>query len=507
MPASDDKFRVLRKLPEVRFEEELRGYSKSQVDRVLQGLAPLAEDVALLQQRLSDAEGRAAAAEARLLEAQTAAASSPTAPVDTTQPAAVSVATPPPNFDETLSKTLLLAQRTADQTVAEARAEAADLVDRARAESQSLAAENAQARQTAAAAVEEEKRKLLEAAHADVQARIRAAEASLTETEGAQRDALVAEIGEHVAVRDQLVADIERLEGHLAQRRETIRTALADMAVIVDDPSQLHSEMPLVVEELDAPDPSSGSVVLEVDGVGDLVSDVSVPQPEPAPAAQPAQAAVLGELGDRYPNDGHSGEPTAAVPMVELLADDPDEREAAEQSSHDQRAQSWPDEPAVDIAGDSDLDAVVDFQSPAADAGNDELDLALDDWGNDSPVSPEPPASSVSGEVVVDQVPWNEGLPGSVKPADFGFEDAVDRGPSGLPERRRSSEEQGRPEWADSVPDAESPQVLTQGEDPFLDELRRATGDDAETDVALERFLTEDADDADRRSGWFGRRK
>ena len=69
MSGQSDRFQVLRKLPKIRFDEELRGYSRTQVDRVLHSLAPLADEVDDLQARLSDAETRAASAEARLATA------------------------------------------------------------------------------------------------------------------------------------------------------------------------------------------------------------------------------------------------------------------------------------------------------------------------------------------------------------------------------------------------------------------------------------------------------
>ncbi len=84
MPGSNEKLRVLRRIPEIRFDEELRGYNKHQVDRVLENLAPLADEVDTLVERLSEAERRAAAAEARVMEgggpAPTPAA--PVAPVE-----------------------------------------------------------------------------------------------------------------------------------------------------------------------------------------------------------------------------------------------------------------------------------------------------------------------------------------------------------------------------------------------------------------------------------------
>ena len=68
MALQSDKLRLLRRIPKIRFEEELRGYSKQQVDRVLENLAPLADEIESLQNRLAEAETRAAGAEARLLE-------------------------------------------------------------------------------------------------------------------------------------------------------------------------------------------------------------------------------------------------------------------------------------------------------------------------------------------------------------------------------------------------------------------------------------------------------
>ncbi len=487
MVAQDDKFRVLRKLPEVRFEEELRGYSKSQVDRVLQGLAPLADDVASLQQRLADAETRAAAAEARLLEARTAQpAAQPAAPV--AQPAPVS----PASFDETLSKTLLLAQRTADQTVAEAKVEAEGLVASARAEAEELQNENARARRDASAEVAQERQALLEAAHTEVQAKIAAAEASLTSTEGAQRDALVAEIVEYRQLRDDLLTDIERLEGHLAKRRETIRAALADIAIVVDDPARFHSEMPPIADApVTVPSSDATTVVLDVEGVDDLAGDPS----DAAPVTEAASSAsLLGELED----DGY--EPTTAVPMVELLADDETHGEPTA---------------LVDVVSLSDDDAEADDTSLHADDSDherqaapdlavidhDDTDSALDDWGTVSD------GDSDTAAIIVDEVRWDDSPSAQASPADFGFEEASDHVPSSGGGRDRSTDELGRPAWAESVPDLEQPQVLTASEDPFLDELRRATGDDAETDVALERFLTDNPDDDDRRSGWFNRRK
>ncbi len=426
MVAHDDKFRVLRKLPEVRFEEELRGYSKSQVDRVLQSLAPLADDVGELQARLAEAERRAASAEARLAE-RPPRVEAPAAPAAVT-PAVSSTA----DFDETLSKTLLLAQRTADLTIAEAKAEAEALLAASRSEADGLRAETAKARAAAGDQVAEERRQLLEAAHRDVQQKVEAAEESLARSEGAKREQLVAEIAELSALRDSLSSDIAELEGHLAQRRDAIRAAVADMTVIIEDPKRLRSEMPPQTDgPIDLPRPLPGGPVLEVEGLDDLVPD------EPSVGA----ANPFDPVG----HDDASGPPTEAIPAV---------TETPAPSLDDESSVSGP-------------------------TGDDEV------WVNDPSDGPL-------------EVRWEGDADAASTPAEFGFDETDDRAPT-------SSIDVGRPAWADAVPDATELPATVTSDDPFLDELRRATSDEAEPDAALERFLADEPDD-DRRGGWFSRR-
>ncbi|MGI9595978.1 MAG: DivIVA domain-containing protein, partial [Acidimicrobiales bacterium] len=132
MPLQSDKLRLLRRIPDIRFEEETRGYSKDQVDRVLANLAPLADEIERLQARLSESETRAASAEARLVEARSPsqASGAPGMP-----PA------PQPDFDETLRNTLVSAQRQADTTIREAKEEAERLRTEAEFQSNALLAD------------------------------------------------------------------------------------------------------------------------------------------------------------------------------------------------------------------------------------------------------------------------------------------------------------------------------------------------------------------------------
>ncbi len=77
---------------------------------------------------------------------------------------------------------------------------------------------------------------------------------------------------------------------------------------------------------------------------------------------------------------------------------------------------------------------------------------------------------------------------------------------AGLP-RRTDAPAIERPQWADDVPSTD--EAPTPPSDPFLEELRRVTSDEDDTDDdALARFLDGDAEEeADKGGGWFGRRK
>ncbi len=474
MVAHDDKFRVLRKLPEVRFEEELRGYSKSQVDRVLQSLAPLADDVAWLQGRLAEAESRAASAEARLLETSTRAAAPAPAPVAAPAPAP---ATPPADFDETLSKTLLLAQRTADQTVAQARAEADALLSSARAEADGVRAETDRARQHAFGDVAAERQRLLAEAHAEVQAKVAAAEASLVNAEGAERARLADEIADLSERRRVLATDIENLEGHLAQRRETIKDALAAISAVVDDPGRLHSEMPPIVGDSVGVPAAAGPLVLDVAGLDDLAPVMAAPAP-----------SVIDDAAFAGADDG---DPTQAVDAVTLLEapfepESPSDPFAAMRAS--EPAAASPFEMPVDTAPIESTFVAPTFVGgdPTDDFAND-WSMQPDTWSD----SPEPTDVSPR-ERETDSLRWSDVAD------DDGTSEWVATEPSAL-------RDAARPTWAETVPDARE-FTPPASEDPFLDELRRATGDNAETDAALERFLADNPDD-DRRSGWFSRRK
>jgi cell division initiation protein len=150
----------------VQFREKLRGYHPEDVDAFV---ADVAKGVEELEQRLKQAESRAAELESR----QDAAG----------------------DAEESLRRTLVLAQRTADLAIQEARDEAAKVLAEAQAQRESAEAEAADLRDRLRREAENEGRE--------------------------ERDRLVAE-------RAALLADVEVLREHLDRERERLRIYFSD---------------------------------------------------------------------------------------------------------------------------------------------------------------------------------------------------------------------------------------------------------------------------------------
>lgn len=454
MSGQTDRFRVLRRLPEIRFEDELRGYSKSQVDRVLETLAPLADEVEALQQRLSEAETRAASAEARLVERTDRVDSIQRPQPPTSAPDVPLAPTPetPADFDETLRNTLLLAQRTADQTVrdaqsdadrlrAEAEAAAEEVAAAGRREADELAKANDERREQLDSEVTEERIRRLDELETATVERMARIESELTEAHDGLRQDLLAQIAELEATRDLLASDVDSFEAHLAGRREAVRSALAELEAVVDGNAALRGEMPPTQADIPITDPTAfGAIAVESTELASLQDDLTQSRRE---SDRPVGTTGLASDGvfadDGGPDPIAAGPATEAVDVLALDGDDHDDDDA-----HD--------------TGDDGLPQRGPGQTAA-------FEQHRDDVETDAP--------AVADVIEADQAPVE------------------------------------RPAWADAVPDAGEHAAGADSGDPFLDELRRVTDDDAidEDDEALARFLEEDSGDDRTGGGWFGRKK
>lgn len=203
------------------FKTVRKGYDPDEVDAFLDRAAKALEEA---QQQAAAMEARARAAVARLQELSTAQESAaPAAPPPAAAEPAVSVG---PDEAETISRTLLLAQRTADTTVAEARAEAERILGEARVEAEATID-----------STREMSAKLLEDARADAR---RSTEA--------ERLAAENEVQSLVARREFLLGDVDQVEQFLVDQRERLRAAARQIEALCDRvPAGLgHVRAPLV---------------------------------------------------------------------------------------------------------------------------------------------------------------------------------------------------------------------------------------------------------------------
>lgn len=196
------------------FKTVKKGYDPNEVRAYL---ARLATAIEATQTQAAAMEARARAAVARLQEL--AGQPAAPAPARAPEPVAAPVAPAPvaereASTDEaqTISRTLLLAQRTADATIAEANAEAKKIREEA----------DAVARHALDSAKEVQTR-LVEEARAEVR---RASED--------QRVQIDSEVQSLLARREFLLSDVEHLEQHVISHRDRLRDVAASLTAIVE---------------------------------------------------------------------------------------------------------------------------------------------------------------------------------------------------------------------------------------------------------------------------------
>jgi DivIVA domain-containing protein len=194
-----------QRIRDTNFKATRKGYDPAEVDAFVEEVAAALETA---QNEATAMEARARAAVARLQELSRDGAvdASPTA---ATKPAEVTAHV---DEAETISRTLLLAQRTADTTVAEAQAEADRLLGAARDDANS----NLDTARADAA-------KLVDDAKADAR---KAGESERVQVEG--------EVQALLARRDFLESDVDHLEQYLVAQRER----LVEVAATLTDLTQ-----------------------------------------------------------------------------------------------------------------------------------------------------------------------------------------------------------------------------------------------------------------------------
>jgi cell division initiation protein len=224
-------------LHDVEFREAKRGgYNTQDVDEFLERLAGAIErqdaQMREARQRVAAAEQRANDAERRAEESDGSGGHS--------------------DADETLKRTLVLAQRTADAAIREAEERAARTV----------------------AAAEDEAARLLTEAHDTTARAYEEAEEEARRAQHEARSRVLAELQELEAARDLLRGDIELLERHIDHQRDRLRLSVRELQALLDDPSALReTEVPALAE-------------------------VTIPEAEPAPQPYRLVAQPLEDLAE-----------------------------------------------------------------------------------------------------------------------------------------------------------------------------------------------------------------
>jgi DivIVA domain-containing protein len=247
-PSSSSQSPSLDSLRTVEFRQTLRGYHIDDVDEYLERVAVEAE--ALQEQfrqgneRLKQAADRIAQLEQMVQQAQR------------DQPA--SAAAPAAATDDSLQRTLLLAQKFVDQTQAEAEAEARAKVAEAEGHARNLLRE-----------AEEKARSLTE----DTERRLRE------------------EIARLESIRTQLAGDVETIARHMENERNRLRGALGEMLAWVDEHVQPAATL-LAQPAPTAPATDAPALPDDGDGAGAPAAAAAAPaaRPEPSPMSPPGGA-------------------------------------------------------------------------------------------------------------------------------------------------------------------------------------------------------------------------
>ncbi len=220
-------------IAEASFRTTRKGYDPTEVDAFLADAARALEEA---RQQATAMEARARAAVARLQEVSAASAGAEvgTEPHTSSELADLASVQIPVAQSETISRTLLLAQRTADTTVADARAEAEQIVQQATAEAEATID-----------STREMSAQMLEDARAEAR--------RSTETE---RQNAANEVQALVARREFLIGDVDQLERFLIDQRDRLRGAAQQIEALCERvPAGLGSVRPPALSASDDDEP------------------------------------------------------------------------------------------------------------------------------------------------------------------------------------------------------------------------------------------------------------
>ncbi|MBQ88482.1 MAG: hypothetical protein CL433_06530 [Acidimicrobiaceae bacterium] len=247
---------------DIAFNERFRGYDIAEVDAYIDRVAKAA---AFVQGRIAELQREVGAAEANV--------------------AGSSGANPVEAGEESLTRMLLLAQRTVDAAIEEAEAEAAEVRRQADDHASLVVAE-----------AETDRRRMLAEA-----------EAAIEESVRTERERVLAEVAELERYRAFLTDDIAILERHLEKSRDVLGASAAALQHLLDDPEQFRLPAMPATSGVLAP----ADVETPKDTVAEIAEPIvieavesSAPAPEHAPESEITQAIEVVAIADEAALDG-----------------------------------------------------------------------------------------------------------------------------------------------------------------------------------------------------------
>jgi DivIVA domain-containing protein len=199
------------------FKTVKRGYDP---DEVRAYLVEVSASLESSHQQATAMEARARAAIAKLQDA--------------TQQGGVAPMVHVPEEADTISRTLLLAQRTADTAIAEARAEAAAMAAKSEAEAAAITARAEAEAQSITSVARAEAASVVEQAGATAAQMIDAARAEARRTKDDEQLRAEREVHTLFARRETLMSDVDALEQYVTAERDRLRSVSATMLELAD---------------------------------------------------------------------------------------------------------------------------------------------------------------------------------------------------------------------------------------------------------------------------------
>ena len=263
-----------QELRDIEIREAWRGYHRDDVDELLERAAATIEH---LESEVAQARGRGGQAPAPAVAPPPRPAAVPAAPIPVAVPAETRMADA-----DVIQRTLLLAQKAADEAVSEAKAKASQIVAESESHAQALVAE---------------------------------AEATARRIADAEKSRLETEVGQLIAARDTLTSDVEALTKFETEYKERLRRAIETELESLAEMRSLAGQRP-VISDVDLPTASVAASTESWVASQETVVVQPAPErsPEPTVHIAAAAAAAGGDTGwDPAPAGGWGEAPTAHV--------------------------------------------------------------------------------------------------------------------------------------------------------------------------------------------------